>query len=189
MLIINMNLNLLTQNKGFTLIEILVTFVISTLIIVGVSYSFKTIIIGWNKTEKIYYDLENYIFITNLMKKNLSKINSNFFRGKNDYFVTTTNNSGLHLPGSYEIGYFFEKNTLKVCYKQIKDVNDIVDEIVLKSGEDCIYFNNIKKIKFIFGKKNKDNEIEYLNEITKKPNYVDFKIETNFLNEELVFEL
>ncbi len=185
-----MNLNLLKKNKGFTLIEILVTFVISTLVILGISFSFKTIILGWDKTEKIYYDLQNFTYIVNLMKKNLSNMGeNNLFKGGENYFIMLTNELGFHLPGLYEVGYFFEKNNLSICYKQINNFDEITNEAILKNSENCISFDRIENIKFTYGKKNKYKEIEFLDEINSKPDFVKVKIEINYINEEVIFEL
>ena len=187
-----MNLNTLSQNKGFTLIEILVTFVISLLIILGVSYSFKTILIGWNKTEKIYNDIQKYIYITGLLQKNLKKIKfggNYFFKGNENNLIFFTDESGLHMPGLFEFGYFFENKNLKICYMQIKNSEDIVDEYVLKGSSNCINFENLKEISFKYGIKNEYNEIEFFSEIEKKPLYIDFTIKTSYLNEEVIFEL
>lgn len=187
-----MNLNILSQNRGFTLIELLVTFVISLLIILGVSFSFKTIVLGWNKTEKIYNDLQKYIYITNLIKKNLSKVYTKkkyFFKGEENNLIFFTNSSGLHMPGLFEIGYFFDKNNLNICYIQIKKEEDIVEPIVLKSSENCIEFNNIKNINFLYGKFNEYKEIEYSKVAFKKPDFIKLNLLTNYLDEELIFDL
>ena len=187
-----MNFYLLKQNRGFTLIEILVTFVISLLIILGVSFSFKTILLGWNKTEKIYNDIQKYTYISRLMEKNFSKIKSGgkfFFKGKENYVVFFTENSALHMPGLFEIGYYFGKNNLNICYKQIKNYDDIVDEFVLKGSETCITFENIKNINFLYGKKNEYNEIEFLNNTFKKTNFIKININTKYLNEEIIFAI
>ena len=187
-----MNLNTLSQNRGFTLIEILVTFVISLLIILGASFSFKTIILGWNKTEKIYNDIQKYTYITRLLNKNLSSLKFGgkyFFKGNENFVVFFTEKSGLHLPGLFEIGYYFENNNLNICYNEIKNNEDILDAFVLKGSSNCFSFENIKDFKLKFGLKNEYQEIEFFSKIYRKPKYIKLNLDTDFLNEEIIFEL
>jgi len=180
------------NSKGFTLIELMVSFFISLLIILGVTYSYKTIILGWNKTEKLYNQLQNFIYIKRILTENLKGIvyrGNLFFKGNLNYLVFFTQTNGLHIPGLTEIGYYFKNNNLKICYSIISNQEDIFDVYVLENTGKCINFQNIKEISFSYGFRETIEKINFFDEADKKPQFLKLNFKTEALDEELLFNL
>ncbi len=181
-----MNIN----KKGFTLIELLVSFFISLLIILAITFSYRTIILGWNKTEKLYGDLQKYIYISGIIGKSLKKIKFGgrfFFKGKKNSLIYFTEDNAMHIPGITELGFFYKDNTLNVCYVIIQSYEDIVEPYVLKNTGKCFIFDNVT-LKFSYGFY-EDENITFKDEIFTKPVFLKIKIKSGMIDEEKIFRI
>ena len=164
-------MNFTFENKGFTLIELIVAITISLFIVLLVSYSLKFFVYGWNKSKEVFIVNQKYLFLNSLLTTEYNTIipmNYNgkiFIKGDKNYFIFITDNSGTVYNGRNEVGYFFNKDEkkLKICFLSVNSSNNIVGEDILKEEGKCIDFDNIEN--FQLGYKTLESDDEEIEEI------------------------
>ncbi len=155
------------KNKGFTLIEVIVSITLCMVIVLIVSYSLKFFIGNYKKNKDFFLLNQKYLFLLNMLNIQYNNIvpfkfqGKYFIKGSNNYLVFLTSNSDTVYPGINEVGYFFNenKNILQICFTSVSKKDDIVDYEVLKQEGKCTEIDNIKDVvfKYLVGDEYKDD--------------------------------
>ncbi len=142
------------NNKGFTLIEMLIALLISSFVILGVSMMFKFVAINWlSQVKRFLYTQETGMLsrVINTQFENIYNINRrNFFMGDKSSFTFVTRDSGTFIPGITQVYYTFQEGKFRSCFKSIGNLDELAENIDEFDEDSCFVLEDVKMAEFNF---------------------------------------
>lgn len=130
----------------------LIALFVSSFVILGVSMMFKFVSVNWLSQVKRFLYTENTGMVNNMINSQFENIYNidrrNFFEGDENSFSFVTRDSGTFIPGTTQVFYSYEDDKFTVCFKPVKNFNDLLRKIDDFEDDSCLNLESVKNAKF-----------------------------------------